>query len=79
LGLPCLCSPSPAYIRVSNLAGVRSICNNESEWFTNFSHVLEDPDFALEEVSRGQNFLLEYHNKKLLLEKWDRAFESVIR
>jgi hypothetical protein len=79
LGLPCLCSPSPAYMRVSNLAGVRSICYNESEWFINFSHILEDPDFALEEVSRGQNFLLEYHNKKLLLEKWDRAFESVIR
>jgi hypothetical protein len=78
LGLPCLCSPSPAYTRVSNLAGVRSVCNDEAEWFSNFSRILEDPNYAFEEVSRAQSFLLDYHNKKLLLEKWDRAFESVL-
>jgi hypothetical protein len=78
LGLPCLTSPSPAYVRVSNQAGVKSTCANSSEWLINFNHLLENPQFAHEEVLRGQNYLRERHSEKLLLQKWDLAIESVL-
>ena len=78
LGLACLTSPSPAYIRVAHQAGVTATCNNNQEWLENFSRILKDPDFAHSEVLRGQNYLREYHNKTILLNKWDLAFDSVV-
>jgi hypothetical protein len=78
LGLPCLTSPSPAYLRVSRQAGVVAACNNPEEWFLNFNLLLNNPDFAFEEIAKGQNYLRENHNQAILLKKWDAAFESVI-
>ena len=78
LGLACLTSPSPAYVRVAHQAGVNATCNNHQEWLENFNRLLKDPDFAHNEVLRGQNYLRENHNKTVLLNKWDLAFESVV-
>ena len=78
LGLPCLTSPSPAYIRVAHQAGVNAICNNLPEWADNFYQILDNPDFAYNQILAGQNYLRENHNQALLLNKWDLAFESVM-
>lgn len=78
LGLPCLTSPSPAYVRVSRQAGVASVCNTLDEWSENLVRILHDPEFALNEVLAGQNYLRENHNQTILLNKWDRVFESVM-
>lgn len=78
LGLPCLTSPSPAYTRVANKAGVEAVCDSPRVWLENFSNLLNDPTFAHEEVLRGQNYLLENHNGEGLLNKWDQVIESVI-
>ena len=78
LGLPCLTSPSPAYVRVAQKAGVRAICNNLPEWAENFHQILDNPDFAHNQVIAGQKYLRENHNRSLLLSKWDSVFESVV-
>ena len=78
LGLPCLTSPSPAYVRVSSRAGVNAVSYSTQEWLENFVHILSDPDYARSQVTLGQNYLLENHTSAILLEKWDRAFESVL-
>lgn len=78
LGLPCLTSPSAAYTRVSSIAGVKAVCDSPEAWLENFSNLLSDPAFALEQVLRGQIYLRENHNQKILLSKWDQAIESVI-
>ena len=78
LGLPCLCSASPAYIRVSDVAGVSSTCEDEEVWNIRFSKLFNDPVFAFEEIVRGQSYLYEYHNRSVLLDKWDRVVESVM-
>jgi len=78
LGLPCLTSPSPAYLRVSSQAGVVTACKTSKEWFENFNLYLNDPDFAYEEIIAGQSYLRENHNQTILLKKWDAAFESVM-
>jgi hypothetical protein len=78
LGLPCLTSPSPAYVRVSNQAGVNAVCYRPEDWLESFMHILSDREYAHTQVSLGQNYLLEHHTKSILLNKWDRAFESVL-
>jgi hypothetical protein len=78
LGLPCLCSPSPAYTRVSDVAGVSSTCEDEKVWNMKFLKLFNDPVFAYEEIVRGQNYLREYHSRSVLLDKWDRVIESVM-
>ena len=78
LGLPCLTSPSPAYVRASRQAGVIAVCNTLEEWFVNFNRLLSHPDYAYNEITAGQNYLRENHNKTILLKKWDLAFESVM-
>jgi len=78
LGLPCLTSPSPAYIRVASQAGVNAVCDSPKVWLENFSNLLSDPSFALAEIHRGQNYLHEHHNREDLLNKWDQAIESVL-
>jgi hypothetical protein len=78
LGLPCLTSSSPAYVRVERLAGVNAVSTNLETWLFNFNRLLEDPSFAKEEVLRGQNYLHEFHTREILLKKWDLAFDSVM-
>jgi hypothetical protein len=78
LGLPCLTSPSAAYIRVAKLAGVSAVCKDSRDWLSNFERLLTDHDFAKDEVLRGQIYLQENHTKAILLKKWDNVFESVL-
>ena len=78
LGIPCLTSPSPSYMRVARKAGVSAFCLTHDDWLERFQTLLGDPVFAREEVLRGQAYLHEYHNRKELLVKWDQAIESVI-
>jgi hypothetical protein len=78
LGLPCLTSPSPAYVRVASHAGVTAACNSLQEWFENFNRLITDPKHAKREILAGQNYIIENHNRAILLNKWDLAFESVV-
>jgi hypothetical protein len=78
LGLPCLTSPTRAYVRVARQAGVAAVCNNLDEWFEHFNRLVNDPDFARKEIAAGQEYLHENHNQRILLQKWDFAFESVM-
>jgi hypothetical protein len=78
LGLPCLTSPSPAYLRVARKAKVDSTCDSPTEWLGKISGFIENRDLAEENVTLGQAYLNEFHNTEQLLERWDRAFESVL-
>lgn len=78
LGLPCLTSPSPAYKRVASIAQTDTICSSLEDWQVKMTKVLDRCDVAEEIVSQGQTYLKEFHNKDLLLARWDAAFESVL-
>jgi hypothetical protein len=78
LGLPCLTSGSPAYERVAMKAGANVVCKTSDEWFLNSSRFLQDPNYAKEEILKGQNYLRENHSREILLKKWDSVFESVL-
>lgn len=78
LGLPCLTSASPAYSRVSRLAGVDVVCSSINNWIENFNRVLHDSDYGHQQVIAGQQYLRDNHNDFLLLSKWDVVVESVM-
>jgi hypothetical protein len=78
LGLPCITSPSPAYIRVSKAAGTNLVSNTPEDWMLNIVRLLDDPVFARDEMLAGQNYVRENHSSTILLSKWDKAFESVL-
>ncbi len=78
LGLPCLTSPSPAYIRTSKSAGSDTICFTGEDWERKLTEILENSDLAESIVNNGQKYLQEFHNTDVLLEKWDRVFDSVL-
>ena len=78
LGIPCLTSPSPSYMRVAREAGVSAFCDTTEAWLERFQSLISDPVFAREEVLRGQAYLHEHHSREGLLNKWDKAIESVI-
>jgi hypothetical protein len=78
LGLPCLTSSSPAYLRVMSKAGTTGICILDEDWKTNFERLLNDRSFAYDEVKRGQTYLRENHTSSILLNKWDEAIASAL-
>jgi hypothetical protein len=78
LGLPCLTSASPAYSRVSISAGVDAVCESHEQWTEKFNQILTDRNFAYREVLKGQDYLREQHNQKILLHKWDTAIERAL-
>lgn len=78
LGLPCLTSASPAYVRVAKKAGVNAICESPSQWGFKMQQLLDDPELAQAEALKGQAYVREHHSDSLLLKKWDEAVESAM-
>jgi len=78
LGLPCLTSPSPAYVRVATAAGVDVICNSQDDWLAKIDELIQNPTYACEQVLRGQEYILERHSRDILLDKWDQVVDSVL-
>lgn len=78
LGLPCLTSPSPAYARVAKEADVNLVCENLEDWSQNFTRILSDSAYSLAQILKGQNYLHEFHNREILLNKWDAAIQFVL-
>jgi hypothetical protein len=78
LGLPCLTSPSPAYARVATAIGADVICDGPGDWLSRINQLLQNPNDAFEQVTRGQEYLLERHSRAILLDKWDQVVESVL-
>jgi hypothetical protein len=78
LGLPCLTSASPSYMRVANTAGVDAVCESPDDWIAKMEKLLGNPTYANQEVQRGQHYISRMHSRDGLLAKWDTAVESVL-
>jgi hypothetical protein len=78
LGLPCLTSATPSYLRVARETGLNYICINQTEWLEKMDEVLADESLAEHIVYSGQKYLEANHNRDFLLTKWDTAIGSVL-
>jgi glycosyltransferase involved in cell wall biosynthesis len=78
IGLPVLASPSLAYSRVMADTKINGICDDASDWQTKIRELMESVEIRRESVERGQQYIRETHSKEILLDSWDRLFESVL-
>lgn len=78
IGLPVLTSPSLAYSRVMAQTGLNGICSSSTEWQQKVVEMIESPELRQQSVERGQQYIRDTHSEKIVLEAWDKLFESVI-
>lgn len=78
IGLPVLTSPSLAYNRVMAQTELNGVCANPSEWHQKVVEMIESPELRQRSVERGQQYIRDTHSEKIVLEAWDKLFESVV-
>ena len=78
IGLPTLASPSLAYQRVMNETMLDGICSSPESWREKITEMMESVDLRQESVEKGQQYIRDTHSEKIVLEAWDRLFESVL-
>jgi glycosyltransferase involved in cell wall biosynthesis len=78
IGLPVLASPTLAYSRVMKDAQIDGICRASSDWQSKITELMESVELRQEVVERGQQYVRDTHSKKIVLDAWDKLFESVL-
>lgn len=78
LGLPVLASPTKSYGRVFASIGSSGLCETPTSWLEQISNFSKNQDSYWNQIRRGQEYLSEFHSQDILLNKWDRAIESVL-
>ncbi len=78
LGLPCLTSAIPSYERVERTLQTKITCTEVEDWKTSISQLLTDEDYAAYQVSKGQNYIREFHTEEILFNKWDYVVGSLV-
>ena len=78
IGLPTLVSPSLAYSRVMRDTQINGICRDSGEWQGKITELMESVELRQESVEKGQQYIRETHSKEIVLEAWDKLFESVM-
>jgi len=78
IGLPVLTSPSLAYTRVMAQTEIEGICSSPSQWLQKVVDMIESPKLQHRSVERGQQYIRDTHSEKIVLEAWDKLFESVL-
>lgn len=78
IGLPVLASPSLAYLRVMKDTRIDGICIDSDQWQLKITHMMESVELRQESVEKGQQYIRDTHSEKIVLEAWDKLFESVL-
>ena len=78
IGLPTLVSPSLAYMRVMKACELDGVCNSSGEWQEKIIELMNSVELRQDSVERGQQYIRDTHSEKIVLEAWDKLFESVL-
>ena len=78
IGLPVLTSPSLAYNRVMAQTELDGVCASPTEWNQKVVEMIESPELRQRAVERGQQYIRDTHSEKIVLQAWDKLFESVV-
>jgi len=78
IGLPVLASPSLAYLRVMKDTRIDGICTDSDQWQLKITQMMESVELRQESVEKGQQYIRDTHSEKIVLEAWDKLFESVL-
>ncbi len=78
LGMPVLTSPTPAYKRAMNEAGIAMICNDTEEWNSRLADWINASESEFYELGhRVQQFALNQYSMARFVKPFDDAFAAV--
>ena len=78
LGLPVICSPTPAYLRVFKDAGIQVDGNDPIKWIDLISDSMFIDNKLNSQKSLADLYIMDQHTRKILAGKWDEVFNTVI-
>lgn len=78
LGVPALCSATPAYVRAVEASGSGAACRSTDDWVAQLRRFMSDEEARREAGRRGREFAERHHGEAQLLARWDRLMESVL-
>ena len=77
MGLPVVTSPTPAYERAMQGAGLAMTCRTREEWVAMLEHFLDDESARRQAGQRGLAYAQEAYSEASLFRKWDQVFGSL--
>lgn len=78
LGVPTLCSATPAYRRAVKASGSGAACELPEEWLAQLRHFMSDEDARRDAGRRGRAFAESHHSEDQLLARWDTLMGSLV-
>ena len=78
LGIPTITSSIPSYMRIEAATKLNFTSQTSTDWNLNISALINNKEFAAQQVKLGKQYLLENHTEEILLSKWDDAIKSVV-
>ena len=76
LGLPVLAGFSQSHQRLAEIIGLDFVVKG-AHWSSKIYEMYSDCELAEHQVSRGKEYLKNFHNREVLLDKWDSIFAGV--
>ena len=80
IGIPVITTATPAYTRVMDTAQLSNYCFTHADWQQKLEQFLISTEAEKKEMLQKQTaYLNKYHSKSIILENWDRIFQSVLK
>ena len=61
-----------------NQLEIDGICRSSEEWTKKLHDLIDSERLQKEMVQNGQQYIRDTHSEELILQAWDRVFESVL-
>ena len=71
LGLPTLCSPTSAYLRLEREIGQKNFCISEGQWNRYLVQFKDEIQVKPFDKSRFENYVRNSHSHEVIIKKWD--------
>jgi len=77
MGIPVLCSNSPAYKEATCKGQLNIICENENDWYNKIINMIENQEYRFESAKLGNSLVNTFYSDNKLLEEWDDIFTTL--
>jgi len=78
MGIPTITTATKSYDRVMQEAGIELTCKNNDDWLKHLSTLSSNEGLRKSIGIKGKRYAEENYSEKIVLDKWDKMFESII-
>lgn len=77
MGMPVVTSPTPAYSRAMQAAGIDLVAHDTADWVVNIEKLIDSPEARERAGTTGREYAEREFSEASLLARWDAVFESM--